>query len=601
MRFDLTNASYRVLQRAENLRLQPGISSIDAAKILLALFDEEESRAAHWLGEKELTAGDFRLSLFAEQETSPPSFGNIAAGGIVPDGNAASVQDATGQDAPLSVSPSLSAYSTSRFPHPSIRFYLDDVAVNAGRFTPELESTLETIACRFVRTERRKEAVTTAGGGVRSVANVIGRFTAATEHLLLAAVLDGGKTGQYLRESGFDAADLYHRIEELENRQAKRETADVQPEALSTALQEDGSDMKSADSLSVLRIIDAAANRGREAVRVLEDYARFVLNDADLTRQLKEFRHCFQETLNIFPLQNRLAARDTQADVGTNIETADEYERHTLDDIVSANFGRLQESLRSLEEFAKFLKTPSAKQFEQLRYRSYTLQRISGREMKEEQGVSPVVRTARVVPRTALYAILDCRPDEESFAALAKQLIDGGVNVIQLRDKTADDRTLLSRSAILKNIIGTSGVLFMMNDRADLAVLAQADGVHAGQSELPVAALRQIIGSGMLVGISTHNIGQARQAVADGADYIGAGPVFASATKEFSELAGLDFLREIAAEITLPVFAVGGITLSNVDEVSAAGITGIAVSSALIRSENPLETAAGFTAKLKNG
>jgi thiamine-phosphate pyrophosphorylase len=102
----------------------------------------------------------------------------------------------------------------------------------------------------------------------------------------------------------------------------------------------------------------------------------------------------------------------------------------------------------------------------------------------------------------------------------------------------------------------------------------------------------------MLVGISTHNIGQARQAVADGADYIGAGPVFESATKDFKELAGLDFLREVAAEITLPAFAVGGITLANVDYVLAAGITGVAVSSALIRSENPQETATAFRAAI---
>jgi thiamine-phosphate pyrophosphorylase len=130
-----------------------------------------------------------------------------------------------------------------------------------------------------------------------------------------------------------------------------------------------------------------------------------------------------------------------------------------------------------------------------------------------------------------------------------------------------------------------------MNDRPDLAVLTDADGVHVGQEELSVRDARRIVGPGRLVGVSTHTIEQARQAVLDGADYIGVGPVFPSQTKQFGSFAGLQFVREAAGEITLPAFAIGGITTENVAEVLAAGATRIAVSAAICAAEDPGEAA----------
>jgi thiamine-phosphate pyrophosphorylase len=140
-------------------------------------------------------------------------------------------------------------------------------------------------------------------------------------------------------------------------------------------------------------------------------------------------------------------------------------------------------------------------------------------------------------------------------------------------------------------------VLFIMNDRPDLAVLTDADGVHVGQDELPVNLVRQIVGA-KLIGVSTHSIEQARQAVLDGADYIGAGPVFESTTKEFSQLAGLTYLQEVAAEISIPAFAIGGITEDRVEEILRTGIGRIAVSSALLRADNPQEVAERFAAQI---
>jgi thiamine-phosphate pyrophosphorylase len=130
-----------------------------------------------------------------------------------------------------------------------------------------------------------------------------------------------------------------------------------------------------------------------------------------------------------------------------------------------------------------------------------------------------------------------------------------------------------------------------MNDRPDLAVLARADGVHVGQEEVSVKDARSIVGPDMLVGVSTHSIEQARQAVLDGANYIGVGPTFPSGTKRFAQFPGVELLRAVAEEIRLPAFAIGGIERANLAEVLAAGFTRIAVSRAISSAADPVQAA----------
>ena len=150
------------------------------------------------------------------------------------------------------------------------------------------------------------------------------------------------------------------------------------------------------------------------------------------------------------------------------------------------------------------------------------------------------------------------------------------------------------------SITAESGTLFILNDRPDIAVLSEADGVHVGQDELSVADARRIVGPERLVGVSTHSIEQARQAVLDGANYLGVGPTFRSGTKSFDEFAGLDYVRQVAAEISLPSFPIGGIDLTNVAEVVAAGTRRIAVSGAICRSERPVAVAAELVERLRS-
>src|SRR5690606_20385257 len=144
-----------------------------------------------------------------------------------------------------------------------------------------------------------------------------------------------------------------------------------------------------------------------------------------------------------------------------------------------------------------------------------------------------------------------------------------------------------------------AGVLFILNDRPDLARLVGADGVHLGQDDLPVKEARRILGPDALVGVSTHDLDQLRQAILDGASYVGVGPSFPSGTKDFAELAGLDYVRAAHAETSLPMFAIGGIHEGNIAEVVTAGARRVAVSAAISQADDPRVVAACLRAALE--
>jgi thiamine-phosphate pyrophosphorylase len=397
---------------------------------------------------------------------------------------------------------------------------------------------------------------------------------------------------------------------------------------------------------ALLRLMDAAANRAREGIRAIEDYCRFIRDDRDLTERLKAFRHDLSAALSHIPPLQLIEARDTRADVGTDLDVEAEHRRGSPADVATANFKRVQEALRSLEEYSKL--TPSAapapsgrpstesngvsplprpawveragegwvergvgwtgrppvtsplphsatlplchsatfpaSPFKSLRYRAYTLERdvVIGTQ-------TPRHRWADRLTAARVYVLMDGGPSPAAFARLAEALVHAGADVLQLRDKRLDDRTLLERARTLRDVTARSSTLFIMNDRPDLARLAGADGVHVGQSELSVADARRIAGDGMIVGVSTHSIEQARQAVLDGADYIGVGPTFPSDTKAFDQYPGPELLRAVAREIDLPAFAIGGIRPENVERVLEAGVRRIAVSQAVLAAEDPAE------------
>jgi thiamine-phosphate pyrophosphorylase len=275
--------------------------------------------------------------------------------------------------------------------------------------------------------------------------------------------------------------------------------------------------------------------------------------------------------------ERRLAARETRADVGTTVATPTEQRRDDSVDILQAGFARVQQALRSLEEFGKLLSADVASHFEQIRYQSYTLQRA----------VQVTRASLERLDRARLYVLVDGRSSVEEFRRLVGSLVEAGVDLIQLRDKQLDDRRLLERARLLRDEARASGTLFVMNDRPDLARLAHADGVHVGQEELSVKDARTILGPDGLIGVSTHSIEQARQAVLDGANYIGCGPVFPSGTKQFDQFPGPELLGAVADEIRLPAFAVGGITVENLPKILSAGFRRVAVSLAVTGADDP--------------
>ena len=335
-----------------------------------------------------------------------------------------------------------------------------------------------------------------------------------------------------------------------------------------------------------MRTLDAAANRAGEGLRVVEDFVRFALDDRHLTQCCKSLRHDLAVAVAKIPVDQRLACRDTPGDVGTHVTTAEEQSRSDGADVAAAALKRSQQALRSLEEFSKVICPELGTRFEQIRYRSYSLERAAHSTVSNRERLRGV----------RLYVLVNGRGSDEELASLIEAITASGVDAIQLRDKTLSDRELLQRARAARQATAKSGALLIINDRPDLAALSHADGVHVGQDELSVNDARRIVGPRALVGVSTHTIEQARTAVLDGADYLGCGPTFATRTKQVDKLSGVEFLRQVAGEIRLPAFAIGGIDGSNLAKVATTGFTRLAVSSAVTDAEDP----ALVTRRLRN-
>ncbi len=358
--------------------------------------------------------------------------------------------------------------------------------------------------------------------------------------------------------------------------------------------------IRASNSIASLRVIDAAANRAREGLRVVEDYVRFVLDDSFLVEELKSCRHDLTAALEPIDGRKLLEARDTPQDVGTRISTPSEGIRATPSDIITASFKRTEEATRTLEEYAKLIETADqdsscdrqtmSRQFEQLRYRVYALEKavvLTDANRKQLQG------------RDLCFLVTEAHCTNGLEPAVRAALA-AGVGMIQLREKSKTDQEIVSLGKKVRAWARESDALFIMNDRPDLAVAVDADGVHVGQDELSVRDARRILGTNRMVGVSTHTIEQARQAVVDGANYIGVGPVFPSSTKSFQEFAGLEFVQQVAAEITLPWFAIGGIGRDNIEQVKRAGASRIAVSGSICRADDPYTAARELMTRLKS-
>ena len=324
----------------------------------------------------------------------------------------------------------------------------------------------------------------------------------------------------------------------------------------------------------MFRLIDANLNRLSEGLRLLEDVARFILNDAALSSRLKALRHdllmkteSFQKTI--------LSARDSEGDV--TAFSKESMSRSDVNDIVTANARRITESLRVLEEFAKLPDIDlDPMKFKRARFAIYEIEKdISGKVSRRGKRIA------------GLYVIIDRealgRKDE---VETCRQAIRGGANIIQLRDKLGNKSGMLNSARQLKEACAPSSVPFIMNDDLGIALASGADGLHVGQDDLPVSAARRLLPIDKLLGCSITTTKEAIKAEGDGADYIAVGSIYPTQSKKSITVVGLERLREIRDAVSLPIVAIGGINADNARAVIDAGADAIAVISAILASDD---------------
>ncbi len=190
----------------------------------------------------------------------------------------------------------------------------------------------------------------------------------------------------------------------------------------------------------------------------------------------------------------------------------------------------------------------------------------------------------------SLYLVTDKSDDVEKFLKTIEEGIKGGVTVVQIREKTADTLDFYNLALKVKEITSKYNVPLIINDRVDIALAIDADGVHVGQSDMPCEVTRKLIGENKILGVSAATIDEAKKAEKDGADYIGSGAVFPTSTKDDAPKITKKELKEIIDSIKIPVVAIGGITIDNASELTNTGIAGLSVVSAIMSADNPKES-----------
>ncbi|OIP36614.1 thiamine-phosphate diphosphorylase [Candidatus Desantisbacteria bacterium CG2_30_40_21] len=360
----------------------------------------------------------------------------------------------------------------------------------------------------------------------------------------------------------------------------------------------------------ILRIIDANFNRVREGLRVVEELVRFEMNSKELSERLKGIRHSIAGLINeSFGSSLLISARDSQNDVGLAIHIDTEDYRTGKAGIIKANIKRAQEAIRVLEEFVKLYSIETSRKLKALRYQAYSL----------EQEVLQIVGEKKRIH--GLYLILDYGLFGERIwdRDCVKEIITAGVDVVQLRVKgeaqrdgeeekdivwqqveNIPDGKLIMLGNMLREITEEAAVLFIINDRLDIALAVRADGVHLGQDDMPVDVARKLMGD-KIIGISTHSLIQAQQAEKSGADYIGIGPVYSTTTKrDVGKPIGCEIVHEICKTVSLPVVAIGGINQDNLTEAIKTGAGGIAVANAILKTDDPAAVTKKIAGALHN-
>ncbi len=332
----------------------------------------------------------------------------------------------------------------------------------------------------------------------------------------------------------------------------------------------------SLETQAIYRILDANLDRAREGIRIIEEWCRFALDNPTLAQECKEMR----QTLAKWHTEEIRTARNTPEDCGTALTHPQEETRENPEQVLQINLCRIQEALRVLEEYSKLYDVEMGRTCKQLRYGVYTLE-------------SNLFKTSPKGKLETVQLYLITSPVKDIFSVLEASL-RGGVSLVQYRNKEADDNIRMQEAKKLCQLCHQYGALFLMNDRADLAVAVDADGVHLGQQDIPIAVARKILGKNKIIGRSTTNPHEMASAIAESADYVGVGPVYKTPTKPGKAAAGLDYVRYAAQHCPIPWFAIGGINADNIKDVVNAGASRVAVVRAIMSARDPQATTETF-------
>ena len=311
------------------------------------------------------------------------------------------------------------------------------------------------------------------------------------------------------------------------------------------------------------RIIDASINRASEGIRVIEDIIRFDYNNKVLTEELRNLRHSIRKSYDI---DSNIFARDSENDFGVDISISNDELcfRSTVLELISSNFKRVQEALRTLEEVFKIL-NGNFRRYEKLRYKLYNLEKkvhLEIWQLKFERGIYAVTEdTVKISHLDQIYRFLE-----------------SGIKVIQYRNKTNDDYGLRLKNAIyMKKACEKYGAILIINDDFKLAIDSKSDGIHLGQEDILEFDFEKlnnykINNPNFILGISTHNKNQAIDALERGADYIGVGPIYHTTTRVHVEKCeGISYLRWVNKNIGIPYVAIGGIKKDKAKELKQNG------------------------------
>ena len=323
----------------------------------------------------------------------------------------------------------------------------------------------------------------------------------------------------------------------------------------------------------VARLIDANLDRAREGLRVVEDWCRFGLERQDLVIRLKDWR----QKLGLLHRSEYKQARSSATDQAAGLSHPAQLKRRDPEQVVAANCARVQEALRVLEEYSRSDHPQLAAQAATIRYGLYDLE-VEALIESERTGRSELLRNCRLC--------LITQPCTDLIQRVGAAL-QAGVPMVQYRCKEAEDQQRFAEATELRELCRTHHALFIVNDRIDLALAVDADGVHLGQDDFSTQVARRLMGNRRLVGRSTHNLEEVVRAQNEGCDSLGLGPVHATAVKAERTAIGPELVHKACEISTIPLFAIGGINTNNLPTLTAGGCKRVAVIGAIMAASHP--------------